>query len=384
MGHDTEAADANSPDMGAPDARPEPEPIELSLCDVSILYPLPEAGAEQNDLLLGASDEGERGELLPEDVVEAIPTFPFVTQDTISYDPLRVVGVRFDGCHDNGDGCEAQIRMVMQPISIRSDARDSALHLFYSLEDEVFREALEELRGLRALSGDTDMTGPLRVHPVLSEQGLSGEYASALNALLLRYAGEENLTRMTFFLRAPPLQETWFFGGFDREDGVLSEMEIVGVEGTQRVIRTEVAEGYNYAFSPEALMPEDGSALFTSTSANAASEVAREEAFAAFLRVENPSIYGVAELPCAGCHVATFITAASRDAFALSDDSFLEDTYQAPQHDLTLTGQAVTTPSSLRAFGWFERRAVIAQRTVNETSAVLVDLAERFPAAEAE
>ena len=126
-------ANVDLPDTDSPDAGPAP--TDLTLCDVSILYPLPEAGSDQNDLL-GAADEGERGVLLPEDVVEALPMFPFMTQDTINYGPLRVVGIRFDGCHDDGEGCEAQIRMVMQPLSIRSEARDSALHLFYSLEDE--------------------------------------------------------------------------------------------------------------------------------------------------------------------------------------------------------------------------------------------------------
>lgn len=383
VGVDAETdANADLPDADSPDAGPAP--IDLTLCDVSILYPLPEEGSDQNDLL-GASDEGERGVLLPEDVVEAIPMFPFMTEDTINYDPLRVVGVRFDGCHDDGDGCEAQIRMVMQPLSIRSEARDSALHLFYSLEDEEFRTAVAELRGLRAFAGETDLTGPLRVHPVLSEQGLAGEYASELKTLLLRYAGEENLTRMTFFLRAPPVQEVWFFGGFDREGGTLSEMDIVGLDGgNQRVIRTEVTDGYDYLLTPEALEPEDGSTLFTSAAANAASPTARDEAFASFLRVQNPTIHKVADLPCAGCHIATFVTEAARTAFDLDDGMFPEDAYQAPQHDLSLTGEAATTPSSLRAFGWFERLPVIAQRTVNETSAVLIDLAERFPPEAAE
>ena len=140
------------------------------------------------------------------------------------------------------------------------------------------------------------------MHPVLSEQGLDGEYASELKALLLRHAGEENLTRMTFFLRAPPEQEVWFFGGFDRAvDGTLSAMDIVGLDGgNQRVIRTEVTDGYDYLLTPEALAPEDGSTLFTSAAANAASSAARNEAFASFLRVQNPTIYPVAELPCAG------------------------------------------------------------------------------------
>lgn len=210
---------------------------------------------------------------------------------------------------------------------------------------------------------------------------LGSEYANQLKALLLRHAGEENLTRVTFFLRPPPVREVWFFGGFDRENGTLSDMELVGIEGTvQQVVRTDVASGgYDYLLAPEGLVPEDGSALFTSAGADAASPAAREEAFASFLRLENPTLYNVGELPCAGCHIASFVTEATRTAFDLEDAAFPDDAYQAPQHDLSLTGDAVTTPSSLRAFGWFAHQPVIAQRTVNESSAVLVDLAERFP-----
>ena len=47
---------------------------------------------------------------------------------------------------------------------------------------------------------------------------------------MLRYAGEQNLVRVTFFLRAPPTTEVWFFGGLERDgEGILRVMNIVGV-----------------------------------------------------------------------------------------------------------------------------------------------------------
>jgi glutathione S-transferase len=48
-------------------------------------------------------------------------------------------------------------------------------------------------------------------------------------------------------------------------------------------------------------------------------------------------------------------------------------------HDLTLKGEAATTPSSLRAFGYFGKIPMISQRVVNESAAVVDDLEKRFP-----
>lgn len=49
--------------------------------------------------------------------------------------------------------------------------------------------------------------------------------------------------------------------------------------------------------------------------------------------------------------------------------------------DLTVRGEAATTPSSLRAFGFLGAKPMIAKRVVHETAAVLDDLEKRFPVA---
>ena len=73
-------------------------------------------------------------------------------------------------------------------------------------------------------------------------------HLGAQRELLLRHIGEQRLTRMTFFLRAPPVQEVWFFGGVERTDGAFVVMDIVGVgyraalQGTKLV----VSAGYSH------------------------------------------------------------------------------------------------------------------------------------------
>jgi hypothetical protein len=194
----------------------------------------------------GARRASARGELLPKAVYDEIPDFPVEPAHGVDYDEMRVVSIRFDGCHPRPDGCEAQIRLVMQPISPSGSSRDSALHLFYRLDDAELSGLMDELRRLRELAPEV-AAGPLEVHPALIAQGVTGAYGTALNEVVLRFAGEQNLIRMTFFLRAPPIQEVWFLGGFERTGGELEVMDIAGLgKSNQQVIRPTVEEGYDY------------------------------------------------------------------------------------------------------------------------------------------
>jgi hypothetical protein len=77
--------------------------------------------------------------------------------------------------------------------------------------------------------------------------------------------------------------------------------------------------------------------------------------------------------------VSTLVTAHAKTAFMLSKAAFPADAFTS-KRDLTLKGESPQTPSSLRAFGWFDRKPMIAQRVVNETAAIADDLEARFPA----
>ncbi|MEZ4389748.1 MAG: hypothetical protein R3A48_01530 [Polyangiales bacterium] len=353
-----------------------PAAVPLGLNDVSVLFPLP-SGADAEGYL-HPLDEGPRGVLLPPAVFDAIPTFPVIPAQGLVYDRMRVIAVRFDGCGRSPDACRPEVRMVMQPVNADGTLRDSALHLFYELTPEAMTEVVAELRRLRADHRAT--TGaPLDVHPTLVAEGVTGAYGTALRALLLRQAGEQNLIRVTFFLRAPPVQEVWFFGGLERVDGDFVAMNIVGVgRGNQRVIRAPVDGGYDFNLTPVGDAPEDGRALLTSAAATSASDAQRRAAMGSYLRVENPRRYVPDQLPCAGCHLAAFITAETTRRFGLDPGAFSADRFTS-ERDLTRRGGAADEPSSLRAFGWFGRTPMIAQRTVNESAAVLEHLEANYP-----
>lgn len=371
------AAEAPPADAGVVDAAPALPALGLN--DVSVLVPIPASPSAPG--YMKPRSKGTRGELLPQAVYDQVPEFPVVSNDSLEYARMRVVGIRFDGCFMRKTGCEAQIRLVMQPISDTATALDSALHLFYRLTEEELAEVVHELRNLRALAPE-QKDAPLDVSPVLVSQGMEGPYAAALRDLVLTHAGEQNLVRMTFFLRAPPKQEEWFFGGFERDaaSGTMTTMDIVGVgKSNQRVDHPVTPDGYTYELTPSPTKPEDLTLLLSTEKAKAASRADLEKALGAFARLENPQKHGADDLSCGGCHVTTVVTEHAKAQLGL-DVSAQADAFKSTR-DLTVVGESGKTTSSLRAFGYFGAKPMIARRLVHETAVVLDDLEQRFPAA---
>lgn len=356
----------------------EPTPVPLGLNDVSVLYPLPADIGDPS--YLRPEDVGARGELLPKEVYDTIPTFPVTPTEGLVYSRMRVVALRFDGCGGLPEVCRPEIRLVMQPFKVPTGTRDSALHLFYQLDETAMQQVVDGLRALRSLAPEAAIEGPLDVHPALVAQGLAGAYGTALRKLVLDHIGEQNLVRVTFFLRAPPTNEVWFFGGFERKDGQMTAMNVVGV-GTdpQRVILAKTDTTYEYDLTPLGTTPEDGRAFYSTAAADAATEEERNKTMASYLRIENPTKYVPDHLPCAGCHISTFVAAAANQRFGIDPTTFGNDLYTSSTRDLSMRGTAANNVSSLRAFGYFGVDPIIAQRTINESAAVVDDLETRFP-----
>jgi len=369
----SEPSKSEPPASTPPPATPLPG---LGMNDVSVLVPLPKSPKTPG--YLKPEDAGARGALLTKAAYDKIPTFPHEGTDTLDYARLRAVAIRFDGCFPAPTGCQAQIRLVMQPIADDGEGLDSAVHLFYRLTEAELAEVVTGLRQLRLLAPEVQ-DSPLDVHAALAAQGMDGAYGAALRELVLKYAGEESFSRMTFFLRAPPIVETWFLGGFDRVNGALQPIDILGVGKTnQRVIRNTTTEGYDYEFLPVESKPEDTALLLTSAKAKAASPDDVKKTLAAFLRIQNPKKYGPDQLQCAGCHVSTHVVEQTKLAFGI-DTKAMPDAFTSTR-DLTTRGESAKTPTSLRAFGWFVKTPMISTRVVNETAGVVEDLEKRFPA----
>ncbi len=362
-------------DAAAPPVDAAPARVPLGLNDVSVLLPIPASPAAPG--ALGPSDEGAKGPLLTRATYDEIPKFGVTPAQGLDFARMRVVAIRFDGCFPGPNGCDPQVRLVFQPITDKGTTLDSALHLFYRLKPEDLAPIVAELRRLRTLAPELK-DAPLDVHAGLAAQGLDGPYGRALRALVLRYAGDQTFIRMTFFLRAPPREEEWFFGGFDRIDGKLAKLDIVGVgKANQRVNRPLVADGYLFTLTPSPRVPEDIDALLSSDKAKAATPEARLAALGALARIENPANYGPDQLSCAGCHLATHLGEATRKAHGL-DVTKQPDAFKSAR-DLSRVTESGTEPSSLRAFGYFDGRPMISNRVIYESAAVADDLDKRFP-----
>ena len=369
-----------SPDGGAPADASAASAAALTMNDVSVLLPIPASPSAAGTL--GPDDSGKKGPLLLQATYDKIPKFGVKPAQGLDFARMRVVAVRFDGCFPRPEGCEAQIRLVMQPITDDGQTLDSALHLFYHLEPSELATVVSELRRLHTLAPElpAGKTGPLDVHPALVAQGLDGAYGKALRELVLRFAGDDSFVRMTFFLRAPPKEEEWFFGGFDRVDGALRQLDIVGVgKSNQRVNRPIRPDGYTYTFTPSPKLPENIDVLLSTEAAKSATPEAREAAVAALARIENPAKYGPDQLSCAGCHVSTFVGESVKNAHGL-DTTKMPDAFRTT-HDVSRTTEAALEPSSLRAFGYFADRKMIGNRVIFESAAVVDDLEKRFPVA---
>lgn len=167
----TGAGKSPSPDTGT---------VALRNVDVTIVYPLPNAG-HAADLLAPKDDAGTGPFLAPTMFADGVPELDAVSPLPASerWSSLRVVAVRFDPCFGvlyppaPGVTCEPDIRVVYQSIvddGERLVARDGAIHVFYRLSTAEFADALTEFCAARA-ERSNEPEGALGVNPSLVSEG---------------------------------------------------------------------------------------------------------------------------------------------------------------------------------------------------------------------
>lgn len=358
---------------------------DVGVNDVSILYPLP-ADISLRTSLIGAAASGARGELLPRALYLSLPPLHTTTSNDESYDFLRVVGIRIDPCFPgldvpSEDACKNQIRLVLQPIMIKQDgsrlvAMDVAVHLFYALDRAELSQVLAEVVALREAAGVAREDGPLDVHPALRSEGVDGAFADGLRDVLLRHAGEKNLTRVTF-MGNEQVGLVWRFGGFEYQNGELSPISIKLVDVTEQTFHNEDLAGATFENAgsfPVSPSIDDIRLFFNPTQADAASDAERQAAYDAALRIESPEKNSPDTIDCATCHAAMAARQFAEQRYGLVADGN-PNLYQHPD-GLPLEGANIEATNELRAFGYLEDRTSISQRVVNETAAVVAHVNE--------
>jgi hypothetical protein len=376
--------------------------------DVSILFPLPSDAADI-DNLLAASSSGAMGTLLPSKLYakagaisgstlpdagcesEPCPPPPV---GSASYSDLRVVAMRIDPCFaslapdPHGVKCNAQIRLIFQQVLVeetgsRPSAFDSGLHVFYSLtRDEVLTLA-QALVALRT-TNETDVSlGPLAPHPILAKQGLGGPFSKGVEQLILKVAGEKNLTRVAA-LSSTVAFPAWGLRAANvtnAAEGAMSPFVIPTLAGDGGVTgQTVEKSGGGFRFAPETTSADNLAPLDDGTP-ESLSTSARREAFNSLVRVENPSDNSPNTIDCGSCHLASPTEQlVARPQFSLDDRTsalaFQPDGKSVVAADLAPTLHSNSTQLNMHAFSYVGRTPGISQRVVNETAAVVEYLNE--------
>lgn len=383
----------------------------VTMNDVSILFPL----GTESDYSTGhlrSDSTGKRGVLFPAAVFEKISIEGSAAGGGVGgpsrapYANMRVVALRLDPCFaellptPSAPTCHNQIRLIFQELRASTtgvSAFDSAVHAFYTITRAELLAISNEIVRLREADGGQGGKGPLAPHALMVAQGLTGSFSTALQRLILQYAGEQNLVRVTA-MTSENAGFQWSFFGF--EIGAASKtvpLSIATLEATTPMKGTEQSffRGFQNtdpvgAFVPKPNGPDDFTVLADVKSALMLSTTDQAKLSRALARVENPRIFTPDTLDCARCHTATPLGQnVARDRLHLSepddDDAFHPDGKWVTATEMSATdfsGGSQTNPDvplvNVHAFSYAIQHPSVNQRTVNETAAVVQFLNDSF------
>jgi hypothetical protein len=370
--------DASSPDASSPDATTTASAARVRPADVSIAFPLPDSLAAPG--LLAGTDLAAHGPLVDPAVFDRLPPLDaHTTGSAASAGPtaragLRLMALRLDPCFGPVDGsaCRAQLRLVFQGLEQTEagsvEASDGAVHVFVELSTEALVSLTRELLALTAASGGYP-DAPLGVHPILAREGFGGPFAAGLRELVLRYAGAERSSRMTFFALLGAGATTWTFGVFDKVGGMYQRETIATTGSRQQSLTTTFGPpGHLSASVEHATTHADDLTLFLDTAeAMRATPEARQRAFAAALRVESPRVHTPDTIDCVSCHTAAPAVRSAEAVFGLSSQGHAERF--APS--TPVANPEAATIHNIHAFSYLGRQLAVSTRTANETAVVV-------------
>jgi hypothetical protein len=175
------------------------------LNDVTILYPLPSPQEQDSSFMISPVDP-ESGAVHLDTSNDALfaAGYIYANTETLGLEfitrQLRVVGVRIDPCFRDQfiDECKRQIRFSWQPVVLFKDhwvTLDSAVHTFYTLNENEWSSLIGELQNLEAPYSALTRAQPLQPHPALVKEGLAGSFAKGLRKILSKYATTSHITR---------------------------------------------------------------------------------------------------------------------------------------------------------------------------------------------
>jgi hypothetical protein len=376
----------------------------VTMSDVSMLFPL----GTPSDFSTGhlrTDATGSRGTLFPKAVYQRIPiagssSAAIGADGTAPYENLRVVAMRLDPCFADlrpaatTTTCKNQLRLVFQELAVKGsavEAFDSGVHAFYSLSREELLSAVAEIVLLREAATGAGGRGPLAPHPIMAAQGLGGAFSKAVQALILRYAGESNLVRATGMTSANN-GFNWEFFGFELPSGSQGTPTPIAIAGlppnsTREIFFRGFASTVDGTFTPNPTGPDNFTALAKEATAAMLSAMDKTNIAASLVHFTNPAFTTPDSVDCAQCHTADPLElnigvkkagisiADHADAFKRDDRWVLETEMATTDFSFApMNGPAVI----VHAFSYARAIPTVNQRTVNETAAVVAFLNNNF------
>lgn len=364
--------------------------VHLDLHDVSVLLPLPPV--DQLDLSPTPRTQAQFGELLPKSKYDMLPPI-LVENSEITWPRIRLVGFRVDPCFFEGATplkCRPQVRMVWQPLVVRQferegvvqsyvAAQDAAIHSFYELNAEEFEVLLGKLISMKKKLGQAK-DRPLLVHPTLAKEGLAGAYFKELWNVILAFTGENRLSRITF-MQLSAAENMWTFGGFEVDAGKMIAMIVPRTRvTTQAFVNNTFPRPFWFKGG---ILPEpkegDNFNILTRDSRKLTEQNEQEiiDAVGSAIRLENPNKHNAGTADCVSCHVAqpARIWSMRQYPWLMLDQVHHSEFYKF-NRDLSNISPMQPHTNVVRAFGYFENRPIVSQRTINE-SAMVIDYLEK-------
>jgi len=343
----------------------------LTAFDVTTVWPLPRNQAEY-DSMLTASSAGAHGELLPAEVYKVPQLDERDTTKAPDRERLRVVAARFEPCRGSfgpptDPACVNQLRLVFQVLRPGGGgaaqgavgANDGAVLAFYKLTREELLELTLDLVALREAYDESPPSGPLDVHPLLAKYGLGSGYALSLNANLLAYAGVKRLTRITFFTRSAAREPEWQFGALDVANGASSIRKLATLDHDHQSLK---GASTRLVITPQSPADDRPHALLVLGNSKKATET-QQRAYAAVLRIEDPTTHNADTTGCSECHVAERIRRSAEKQLGLratAGDAFKSELVSATSGKIAA--------ENFHAASYLGTNLAIATRTVHETS----------------
>lgn len=357
---------------------------QLGMNDVSILYPLPTT--QTLNSMVGLVENGLE---IPDDLWKKLPTLKMGTSNKITRHALRVTALRIDPCFreklkPQPSACVPQLRIVAQAFvwnpSLGSVVgEDFAMHLFYEISEVEMRNLLKEIVSTTQQFRSQIVQGPLTVHPALTAEGLNGRFGQFLRHKLLSQFAPRSTSRVTFMTLAAN-QNQWTFGGYrvsNRKD--VSNLKIAGTTFTRQTLVSTVTAPVelNSRTIPESQGIDNLNIFSQGVPFLKLPWPQRQNAIFSLHKVENPNFHVADSVDCVSCHMTT-INKAWSVAKNLPQAARSQFSFSSTRFDTRNTSTANPRAAVLRAFGYFENKVAISDRTVHETAATLEFLRGQF------